>query len=50
MQELVDFFQNIGRTGLGFPFRLFVLAAEDGLQQFQIPVTELVPDEAIENA
>ncbi|MNX73283.1 hypothetical protein D3C86_1046720 [compost metagenome] len=50
MQELVDLFQNIGRTGLGFPLRLFVFATEDRLQQFQIPVTELVPDEAIENA
>ncbi|MNY82242.1 hypothetical protein D3C86_2242230 [compost metagenome] len=50
MQELVDLIENIGDTSLGFAFCRFILAAEDRLQQFEVPVAELVPDEAIETA
>ncbi|MNW16979.1 hypothetical protein D3C71_2160130 [compost metagenome] len=35
---------------MGFAFCRFILAAEDRLQQFEVPVAELVPDEPIETA
>ncbi len=48
MQQLVDLFENVGDAGLRLRLGALVLAAEDRLQQFEIPVAELVPDEAVE--
>jgi hypothetical protein len=47
MQQLVDLVQHIGRAGLALGLGGLVRAHEDRLEQFEIPVAELVPDEAI---
>ncbi len=42
MQQLVDLIQDIGRAGLGLALGRFIVAIEDRLQEFEIPVAELV--------
>ena len=47
MQQLVDLVEHEGRAACAFGLGRLVVAHEDRLQQFEIPVAELVPDEAV---
>src|SRR5690606_39572347 len=47
VQKLIDMVKTVGSCRLSFSLRSFIVTHEDRLQQFQIPVAELVPHEAI---
>ena len=50
MQQLYSFGQDMCGTGTRFDLRSLVLAAEHRLEQFQIPVANLIPDKTVERA
>ncbi|MND56291.1 hypothetical protein D3C80_473920 [compost metagenome] len=50
VQKRVGLFHDVSHASLGFRLRLLVLAHEDRLQEFDIPVADLIPDETIKTA
>ncbi len=47
MQDLVDLIQAVSSGCLRFSLSKLIVAHEDWLEQFQIPIAELVPDKTI---